>query len=181
MKSIVIIITAVIILGLAVSDSVADGPYVGAGIGNTYFSSEVRDALDQIKEIDDNSTSWKIFGGFRGPKFIGVEGGYRSFGEVSSSVSDQLFESKTTGWDIEALGRLEIAIVDIFAKAGVMFWSTDVTILGKGYDDSGTDFFWGLGAGVHLGPIGARLEWETVELDSPDNLSMVSISATLGF
>ena len=79
------------------------------------------------------------------------------------------------------MGRLQIVIVDIFAKAGLMYWSTDVTILGKSYDDSSTDFFWGLGAGVHLGPFGARLEWESVEADTPDNLSMVSLSATIGF
>ena len=48
-------------------------------------------------------------------------------------------------------------------------------------ENSGTDFFWGLGAGVHLGPIGARLEWESVEGGGPDNLSMVSLGATLGF
>jgi hypothetical protein len=82
---------------------------------------------------------------------------------------------------VEALGRFQIAIVDIFGKAGVMFWSHDLTLLGRTSDESGTDFFWGLGAGVRLGPIGARLEWESVEGGGPDNLSMVSLSATLGF
>jgi len=180
-KTIAIIIGTLVIVGLATSNTAAAGAYVGAGIGNTFFSSDYKDALDQVKNIDENSTSWKLFGGFRGPRFIGVEGGYRSFGKVESSISNQAFKSKTDGWDIEALGRLEIAIIDIFAKAGVMFWSTEVTVLGNTSDDSGTDFFWGLGAGVHLGPIGARLEWESVESDTPDNLSMVSLSATLGF
>ena len=181
MKSIMFAVTASILLGLVTSNAIAGGPYIGAGIGSTFFSSDYRDAVDEIKNIDDNATAWKIFGGFRGPRFIGVEGGYRSFGKISSDISGDLFESKTTGWDIEALGRLEIAIVDIFGKAGLMYWSTDVTILGQSYDDSSTDFFWGLGAGVHLGPFGARLEWESVEADTPDNLSMVSLSATLGF
>ena len=90
MRFVVIITAALIILGLITSNATAAGAYVGAGIGNTFFSSEVKDALDQIKEIDDNSTAWKIFGGFSGPKFIGVEGGYRSFGEVSSTVSSDM-------------------------------------------------------------------------------------------
>jgi OOP family OmpA-OmpF porin len=169
------------ILAFGGSDAFAQGFYAGAGIGNTFFSSEVEDALDQIKSIDENSAAWKIFGGYLAQKYIGVEGGYRDFGKVSSTVSSELFESKTTGWDVEALGRLEIAIVDIFAKAGLMFWSTEVKLLGKTYDDSGTDFFWGLGAGAHLGPFGARLEWESLEGGAQDNLSMVSLSATLGF
>ena len=176
-----IIATTVVVTAFCASGALAGGIYAGAGIGNTFFSSEVNDAVDQIKNIDENSTAWKIFGGFNGSRFIGVEGGYRSFGSVETTVSDQIFKSKTSGWDVEALGRLQIAIIDIFAKAGAMFWSTEFTLLGKNVDDSGTDFFWGLGAGVRLGPIGARLEWDSVEGGGPDNLSMVSLSATLGF
>lgn len=181
MKHVILITTVLLLLSLVPSNASADGMYVGAGIGNTFFSSDVKDALDQIKSIDENSTAWKIFGGFRGARFIGVEGGYRSFGKVSSTVSGDLFESKTSGWDIEALGRIEVAIIDLFGKAGIMFWSQDVTLLGLKTDESGTDFFWGLGAGAHLGPIGARLEWESVVISGPDNVSMVSLSGTLGF
>jgi hypothetical protein len=60
-----------------------------------------------------------------------------------------------------------------------MFWSRDGKI--GTLDDSGSDFFWGLGAGVHLGPLGVRAEWESVMIDDPDGLSMVSLSGTLGF
>jgi len=166
---------------LVVSTAAAEGMYVGAGIGNTFFSSDYRDALDQIQKIDENSTSWKIFGGFSGSRFLGLEGGYRSFGTIDASLGGQSFSSKTSGWDVEALGRFQVAIVDVFGKAGAMFWSHDLTLLGRTSDESGTDFFWGLGAGARLGPIGARLEWESVEGGGPDNLSMVSLSATLGF
>jgi OOP family OmpA-OmpF porin len=180
-KAIITVTTALVILGLAFSNAVAGGIYVGAGIGNTYFSSEVEDALDQIQSIDENSTAWKIFGGFNPAKFIGIEGGYRDFGQVSSTVSSELFETKTSGWDIEALGLLRISIVDIFAKAGIMWWSQDVTLLGYKFDESGTDFLWGLGGGVHLGPVGIRVEWESVVIEDPDNVSMVSLSGTFGF
>lgn len=180
MKSILIVTGVLMVLGFSWSSAFGGSMYAGAGIGNTFFSSEVQDAVDEIKSIDENSTAWKIFGGFSGTKFIGIEGGYRNFGEITSTVSSEAFESKTSGWDIEALGRIEIAIVDIFAKAGVMFWSTDLKLLGDTFDDSGTDFLWGLGAGVHLGPIGVRLEWESVEVEQSD-LSMVALSATLGF
>jgi hypothetical protein len=171
----------VLVLTFVASNALAGGLYVGGGIGNTFFSSKVEDALDQIKNIDENATAWKLFGGFSGGKFFGVEGGYRSFGTVSSTVSSEVFESKTSGWDIEGLGRIQISIVDIFAKAGLMFWSTDLKVLTLSFDDSGTDFFWGLGAGLRLGPIGARVEWESVETEIPDNLSMVSLAATFGF
>jgi hypothetical protein len=159
----------------------AQGFYFGAGIGNTFFSSEVNDALDQVKEIDENSTAWKIFGGLHLTDFLNAEGGYRSFGNVSSRIITDLFESKTTGWDVEGVGRLQIVILDLFAKAGAMFWSTKASFGGLNLDNSGTDFFWGLGVGAHLGSLGARLEWESVAIGGPENLSMVSLSATIGF
>jgi hypothetical protein len=183
MRHHVLIMTTILIaLGFGASSAQARGMYFGAGIGNAFYSDDIADAEDEIRNIDENSTAWKIFAGFHGSKFLGVEGGYRSFGSIEATISDQLFKSKTTGWDIEALGRIQIiSIIDLFGKAGAMFWSTDTTVLGQTVEDSGTDFFWGLGAGVHLGPIGARLEWESVEGGGPDNLSMVSLSATLGF
>lgn len=175
------IFVAVMIIAMAATSAYAEGAYIGAGIGNTFFSSNYQDALDQIKTIDENSTVWKVFGGFSGSSFFGVEGGYRDFGNIESTISNEAFKAQTTGWDVEAVGRFKIAIVDIFGKAGAMFWSTDLTLLGHEYDENGTDFFWGLGAGVRLGPIGVRLEWESLEGGGSEDLSMVSLGATLGF
>jgi len=176
-----IVLATVIAVALFAASASAQGLYVGAGIGNTFFSSEFEDATDQITKIDENSTAWKIFGGFSPKQFFGIEGGYRDFGKIQSTVDGVELESKTTGWDIELLGRFQIAIVDIFGKAGAMFWSNDSSAGGVGGSDSGTDFMWGLGAGVRLGPIGVRLEWESIEVSGPDNLSMVSLGATFGF
>jgi len=166
-------------LCLVASPALAQGFYAGGGIGNTFYSSEFDDALDQIQKIDENATAWKLFGGFSPSKFLGIEGGYRQFGTVKVGSVD--YEAKTTAWDIEALGLVRIAIVDVFGKAGGMFWSRDTQVGSTSDDDSGSDFFWGLGAGVHLGPIGVRAEWESVVIGSPDDLSMVSLSATFGF
>ena len=177
-----VFITTSVLAGGKDSEGSAPGTiYLGAGIGNTFFSSEAEDALNQVQEISENSTAWKIFGGFRAPKFIGVEAGYRSFGNISSRVGDVDYKSETTGWDIEALGLFQIAIVDLFAKAGVMFSSTESSAGGANADDTSTDFLWGLGAGAHLGPFAARLEWESIVVEGPTNLSMVSLSATFGF
>jgi len=182
MKNLIMAAIVLVALGSFAASAHAKGMYFGAGIGNTFFSSDVEDALEEIRNIDENATAWKLFAGFHGSKNFAIEGGYRSFGSVETTLSDQLFKSATTGWDVEALGRIPIIkILDIFAKAGAMFWSTEVTVLGQTTDDSSTDFFWGIGAGARLGPIGARLEWESVEGGGADNLSMVSLSATLGF
>jgi opacity protein-like surface antigen len=169
--------TFVIILFITTS-ALAQGIYLGAGIGNAFFSSEVEDAVNQAQEISENSTAWKIFAGYRLPfiNFIGIEGGYRSFGNISSTVGDYTYESNTAGWDVEALGIFSIAIVDLFAKAGVMFSSTEGS-----NDSDDTNFLWGIGAGLHFGPFGARLEWESIAVEGPTSLSMVSLSGTFGF
>ena len=176
-----IIFSFALCIMLLTADVFAQGIYFGAGIGNTFFSSEVSDAVNQAKEISDNSTSWKIFAGYHLNKFLGFEGGYRSFGSTKSDVLNSVYESKTDGWDIEAVGQFQILIIDIFGKAGVMFQSTNVTFPGLNSDESSSDFLWGIGAGVHLGPAGVRLEWESIAVSGPVNLSMVSLSATFGF
>jgi len=177
-----IILTSTIFLTTVLTTNIfAQGIYLGAGIGNTFFSSEISDAVNQAKAISENSTAWKIFAGFPLNTFLNIEGGYRSFGSIESNVSSNIFESKTSGWDVEAFGRLQIIILDVFGKAGAMFWSQDATFGGQDLGDSGTSFLFGLGVGVHLGSLGARLEWESVPISGPDNLSMVSLSATIGF
>jgi OOP family OmpA-OmpF porin len=160
--------------------------YVGAAVGNTWQSATVDadEVLDQVSEISENSTGWKAFGGFKGQSFIGIEGGYRDLGKITSSLSGNEFSAKTNGWDVEALGHIEIGIIDLFAKAGAFFWKTDAAwsdFADDASDESGTSFLWGLGAGVSLGPLGIRLEWESMEVKSMDNLSMLSLGATLGF
>ena len=181
MRNLFILTLILVVAGYGAPNATAGNMHIGAGIGNTFFSSDYKDALDNVKNIDENSTAWKIFAGFSGSEFFGLEGGYRDFGDIESNLSGDLFKASTTGWDVEALGRLQIAFLDIFGKAGAMFWSTKTTFLTKELKDNGTDFFWGLGVGARLGPVGVRLEWESLEGGSYDSLSMVTLGATLGF
>ncbi len=183
MKRILVVLTVLTIVVLGSSPAFAKGLYVGAGIGNTFHSSTISldEIEEEVKKIEENATHWKIFGGFSGHRFMGVEGGYREFGTVETEHVETVIKSKVKGWDIEALGRLQITIVDVFVKAGVMFWSSEGIAGQIPFDDSGTDVLWGLGAGVHLGPIGVRLEWESLEQRDVENLSVVSLGATFGF
>ena len=157
--------------------------YVGASVGNAWQSTttDADEIFDEVSKIDENSTGWKIFGGFKSQGIFGVEGGYRDLGKIKSLVSGTEYSLKTSGWDVAATGHLELSIIDLFAKAGAFFWSADAAYEQYSGDDSGTSFIWGLGAGVSLGPVGVRLEWESMEVDMMDNLSLLSLGATLGF
>lgn len=177
------VLAAVAIVLAAAAPASAKGLYAGVGLGSAFYSSEVEvdDIANEFQAIDENSTAWKIFGGFSGSGILGVEGGYRDFGTASADVAGGYVESGISGWDVEALGRVKVSVVDIFAKAGVMFWESEGSHAGVSTSDSGTDILWGLGAGMRLGPIGVRLEWESLTLGSPEDLSVVSLGATLGF
>lgn len=157
--------------------------YVGASIGNTWQSAEVTvdEVTKEITNIDENSTGYKIFGGFSSESIFGIEGGYRDLGDIESTFEGHNWKASTSGWDVELMAHLPISIIDLFAKAGAFFWSADFGDTSNTENDSGTDFIWGLGAGVTLGPIGIRLEWESMEVSKFDNLSMLSLGATFGF
>ena len=62
-----------------------------------------------------------------------------------------------------------------------MLWREEVSVSGDVTHESGFDLLWSLGAEVPLGPIGVRLEWESVEQGNVDNLSMVSLGVTTRF
>ena len=74
-----------------------------------------------------------------------------------------------------------LLILDLFAKAGMIFWKTENKVLEQTLGDSGSGFAWGLGAGVGLGPIGVRLEWENFNINDQVTVSMATLGATWGF
>ncbi|MBN2425301.1 MAG: outer membrane beta-barrel protein [Calditrichaceae bacterium] len=160
----------------------AQGFYLGAGLGNSFYDAEFSDINNEIKHLDKSATGFKFIGGFQSESFFNIEGSYRSLGKIKYVESGNTFESKTTGWDVYGLGRLEILkLIDLMGKAGVIFWNTESMFNNESRGGSGTSFAWGIGAGVHLGSIGVRLEWEHFEVDIPKNLSMLCLSATYGF
>lgn len=178
------VVSALVLIGVALlvfaSPGLAQGVYVGGGVGRTTFGTEVKGLTDQASALEETVNGWKVFGGGNS-RFFGVEGGYRDFGTVDSNVLGANFRSGTTAWDAAAMGRVRVPILDIFAKAGVMWWSRETSLGSASATAKGTDFFWGVGAGVHFGPLGVRVEWERVDIGEPDKLSMVSVSGTIGF
>jgi len=178
MRNLMIVLSALIVFSFNTLS--AQGLYIGAGIGNTFYG-ELK-IEDQVKELNENSTGYKIFAGFSTPTIFSIEGGYRNFGTITATDLDVSIESKTTGWDVYGMAHFEVLLIlDLFAKAGMLFWKTENTTLEKSFGKDGSDFAWGLGAGVGLGPIGVRLEWENFTIKDPVTISMLTLSATWGF
>jgi OOP family OmpA-OmpF porin len=181
MRLLMMVIASLLVLSL--NNLFAQGLYIGASIGNTFFGSNL-DLQNDVKDISENSTGYKFYGGFSSKSFFQIEGGYRNLGTVKVEVPgfNTTFESETKGWDVYGMGRFQIFnLIDLFAKAGAFFWKSESRFVQLTVGESGTAFAWGLGAGVHLGPIGVRLEWENFQVADPETLSMLSLGATLGF
>lgn len=142
--------------------------YIGGGAGVADFEDRVEaEDLGDI-DLDDDSTAYKFFGGWRATENLGIEGGYRSFGEADAGP----LSVETNGLDVNGIGFLPIGPVDLFAKGGVIFWDTD----GEGPipDADGEDLMYGVGGQLNVGRLFFRLESEWFDIDFPDDTQMFS-------
>lgn len=149
--------------------------YIGGSIGNSFINKTITDVGGDDLKIDGNDFGYKVYGGF-GRKFIGVEGGYRAIGKIQTSTPLNL-QYEITGWDIAARGKLKIGPVFAFAKAGAFFAKSENQIGPVYTTDNTTNFLWGLGAGFKLGRVALRLEYESLDIDSNNNIAQVMVGA----
>ncbi len=159
--------------------------YLGAGLTN----NDVKDIIATNSDL--NSTSWKVWAGFRPIGPFAVEADYIDLGSKSinftnsaESVSTHLSYKAFAGY---AVGYLPIPLpyLDVFAKAGLARWnSSGSSAISSGpglfsLSDNGTQFAWGVGGQVHLGNFGGRLEYESFNIRNTSGANVVSLSAFL--
>jgi len=154
--------------------------YLGASLGNSFINKELTDLNGNDFKIDENEFGYKVFAGF-GSKFIGGEGGYRDLGKVQTTYNSTSLQSKITGWDIAARGKLDIGPIFAFGKAGAFFAKAENQIGSSSSSKNSTNFLWGLGAGVKLGPLALRLEYESLDIGSDSNLAQLMFGAAFYF
>lgn len=153
--------------------------YLGAGISR-----------DNIKDIsatasDLNATSWKVMAGFRPIKIVSVEADYLDLGSQSSSFFGNDTHLKYRAVAAYGVGYIPLPLpfLDVFGKLGVARWdSSGSSNTSTGFyslSDNGTQFAWGLGAQVHFGNIGARLEYENFNVRNTNGANVVSLEAVL--
>lgn len=173
---------AFLALALAAGVAHADNGtfYVGAGI-----------ARDNLKDItatasDLNSTNWKIWAGLRPISVFAIEADYIDLGSqtIGNPVASTHVDYKAfAGY---AVGYLPIPVpyLDVFGKAGLARWNSSggSSIPGGPFfslSDEGTQFAWGLGAQVHVGNFGGRLEYENFSIRNTNGANIVSLSVFL--
>ena len=182
----------VLVLALAAGVAHADNGlfYLGAGV-----------ARDDLKDItatasDLNSTRVKVWAAVRPISLFAVEADYLDLGgqtvgnnTVSTSLKYQAFGAYAVGF-----APIPLPFLDVFGKAGLVRWSSSggtttalpVQPVGGGggsspppfvsLSDNGTQFAWGIGAQVHTGNLGARLEYENFSVRNTNGANVVSLS-----
>ncbi len=106
------------------------GLYVGGAVGQgmVQFSDSflsINTSAPTSFSKDETDTAWKLFGGYRIHRNIGVEGGYTDFGKFSATRSTLTGGASATvaikGWHLQAMGILPLRDFDLFLKAGGVY------------------------------------------------------------
>lgn len=148
------------------------GFYLGAGITDTKF--DVKDFGSS--SLDSNS--FKVIAGVRPLDWLAAEANYIDLGSDSSNgaqVSGKAFS-------VSGLLIANIAIVDLYARAGMVNWKFDGSFNGIKNSQNGWEPTYGAGVGVHFGSFGVRAEYESFDANDVDTrVNTVSVSFVYTF
>ncbi len=162
-----ITLASLAVLGLSASSAhAADGPgrYSGIGIGQVNIS------LDG-SNFDESDMGYKFFGGMFFNKNFGLELAYTDGANPHYSSSGTSLEVSPSAFTIEGIGRFPLGqSLSVFGKAGIAFY--DIYAQGRvlglsfGNSESGSEFVYGVGLSLGLGPkFELRGEWEQLSID----------------
>ncbi len=156
--------------------------YLGGGVGRATLEDEF--TADDFKEDD---TAFKAFTGYRLTLLpvldFAVEAGYRDLGDPGDTVAGQSIDAGLTGYDLAGLVITSIGPVDLFLKAGGMNYDYELEFSGAGEDRDydGTAALYGAGVGVRFWKLGARVEYEYIDVDELERSSTYWLSLYLRF
>jgi len=171
--------TSVAVLGAIVLAAVlgssrpatAQGFYLGGAVSHAAINATV---------FDEHRNSYKFFLGYELPVFLGFEAAWVNFGKFDGVITSA-GGSTRVGYDAKTgtaalTGRIPLGdLVTVYAKAGYMYWSTDISLIGDVTDphfeagtDHGHDTFYGGGLRFNFGKFSVLAEWEKYELRDVD-------------
>jgi len=167
----------------------SEGLYLGAGVGD--FSSAV-DEIDSLDDVDDvgidfsdSDNATRIFGGWRFNRFFALQADFVDFGESSGSVATSVSPgtSDVQGLAPSVVGTLPIGPIELFGRAGVMFYEIDLNLTGgRIIDESGEDPLWGVGIGLDIRDrLNLRLEYEEIDIEDLDEADALWLNASWKF
>jgi len=159
-------------VALADDDSGQFGLYAGGSVGPS--SERFRPDAYSLRA---QNTGYQAELGFRPIDFVAAEFDYVNFGRAYGGVN----YADTDGVGVSVLGFLPIPLVDVFGRVGVTDLRTDVSSPYQSFHRSGADLSYGVGAGMHWGSLGARVEYQRFDLSIASTMSLTLIGVTWTF
>ncbi len=176
-----------ILLALGATPALAEtdsGFYAGAGVGRFNVKVDnVGDLTDTIGSFDADDTTFKAFAGWRFNPYLGVELDYLDLGNPEDTIGAGRYSADVNGFAPYVIGTLPLGPVELFAKAGYMFYDVQVDVDDLTVsDDSGEDFVYGGGIGLtFFDRLHTRLEYEVIDIDKFDDANALWVSAAWRF
>ena len=160
------------------------GLYVGAGAGRFNVEiDDVEDVTDTIGSFDADDTTFKAFAGWRFNPYLGVELDYIDLGNPEDVIDGRRVSADVNGFAPYLVGTLPIGPVELFAKAGYLFYDVKVDVDDLDIqDDSNEDLVYGAGIGLTMFEhLHARLEYEVIDIGEVDDANALWVSAAWRF
>jgi len=182
-------------------DDPAQGFYIGAGAGYSFINSSVSN-LTGSAELDDESFSYKVFGGYKFNQFFSTELFYMDLGAASlTGQTGDIFQLNGTTYSFLQNATVDASATTIgiaaqfsfpltphistFAKGGGHYWDRELDFssatTSASESDDGIDFFYGFGAELQIAKnIAIRGEYENFTVNNED-ADIISISSKYNF
>lgn len=165
-----------------------NGFYLGLSAGQADLTTQSFDEdFEGDYELDGNDFGYKAFVGYRFLTFLAVEGSYVDFGGMEDELAsvDASYEVGVKGVDLFAVGMIPLGIADIFFKAGMLDWDSDLEArvgdVHSAFSSDGTDPAYGVGAQFRIKHFAIRAEVEYFDVEATEDLYMYSIGASYTF
>ena len=160
-----------------------EGFYLGAAIGD--FSADL-DRPDDVDDVDldfDNQDANRIFAGWRFNRFAAFQLDWTDFGDRTPRRALSASRPRATALTPSIVGTLPLGPVELYAKAGMMFYNVEVNNNTSNLvDDSGNDPVYGVGIGfTALSGSTSALEYERIDIEQFDDANAVWLSANWRF
>ena len=183
---------AALALGYACAASADDtignrkGFYLGAGLGD--FSTGIDNPTatnlrNSNLDFGSNNDSTKVFAGWRFNRFFSAQFDYTNFGESNADLATGHITANTKGYTPSIVGTLPLGPVELFARAGLIFYNLDVNSDTKNFvDSSGHDPLYGAGIGLTIAKrLALRAEYERINISRLNDANAVWLTAAWRF
>jgi hypothetical protein len=143
-------VATAVLLALGASPAFAQsendqGFYLGAGAGRFNVEiDDVGDVPDTIGSFDADDTTFKVFAGWRFNPYLAVELDYLDLGNPEDEIDGRRAGADINGFAPYVIGTLPVGPVELFAKAGYLFYDVQVDVDDLTVsDDNNEDFVYG--------------------------------------